>query len=114
VEGGILWVFGPGLRLYSHFFVVSCSFLVACFVCRLGFAFVDDGKNEEEDGRTGKLRPSHQVAGEVLWWENGSPHAKATHLGGYVTGLGLPRLCITPSTRLTNLHWMASNTSPIT
>jgi len=36
VEGWIEWVFGPGFRLFSRFFVVSRSFLVACFVCWLG------------------------------------------------------------------------------
>jgi hypothetical protein len=54
VEGWIQWVFGPGFRLYSRFFVVSRSFLVACLVCRLGFAFGDDGKGEEEDGGRGE------------------------------------------------------------
>ena len=49
-----------------------------------------------------------------LWWENGSHHYKATHLSGYVTGLGLSRLCITPSPRLKNLPWTASDISPIT
>ena len=34
-EGWIQWVFGLGFRLYSRFFVVSRSFLVACFVCWL-------------------------------------------------------------------------------
>ena len=46
-----------------------------------------------------------------VWWENGSHHYRATHLSGYVTGLGLSRLCITPSTRLKNLHWTASDTT---
>jgi len=121
VEGWIQWVSGPGFRFYSRFFVVSRSFLVACFVCRLGFAFGDDGKDKEEDGGRGEPRASHQVAGEELWWENGSHHYKATHLSGYVTGLGLSRLCITPSTRLNNLRSTASEmatiqpeTSPIT
>jgi hypothetical protein len=31
VEGWTEWVFGPGFRLSSRFFVVYCSFLVACF-----------------------------------------------------------------------------------
>ena len=48
---------------------------------------------------------------ETLWWENGSHHYRATHLSGYVTGLGLSRLCITPSTRLKNLRWTASDTT---
>ena len=39
VEGWIQWVFGPGFRLYSRFFVVSRSFLVACFGCRVGVCF---------------------------------------------------------------------------
>ena len=111
MEGWIQWGFGQGFRLYSRFFVVSRSFLVACFVCRLGFAFGDDGKDEEEDGGSGKLRASHQVAGKELWRENGTHHDKATHLSGYVTGLGLLRLCITPSTRLKNLPWTASDTT---
>jgi hypothetical protein len=111
VEGWIQWVFGPGFRLYSRFFVVSRSFLVACFVCRLGFAFGDDGKGEEEDGGRGEPRASHQLAGEELGWENGSHHYKATHLSGHVTGLGLSRLCITPSTRLKNLRSTASDTT---
>ena len=71
----------------------------------------DDGKDEEEDGGRGEPRASHQVAGEELWWENGSHHYKATPLSGYVTGLGLLRLCITPSTRLKNLRWTASDTT---
>ena len=74
MEGWIQWVFGPGFRLFSRFFVVSRYFLVACFVCRLGFAFRDDGKDEEQDGGRGEPRASHQVAGEELWWENGSHH----------------------------------------
>jgi hypothetical protein len=49
----------------------------------------------------------------TLWWENGSHHYKATHLSGYVTGLGLSRLSITPSTRLKNLRWTASETTTI-
>jgi len=47
----------------------------------------------------------------TLWWENGSHHYKATHLSGYVTGLGLARLCITPWTRLKKLRWTASATT---
>jgi len=39
VEGWIEWVFGPGFRLFSRFFVVSRSFLVACFVWHVAFAF---------------------------------------------------------------------------
>jgi len=39
VEGWIVWVFGSGLCLFPRFFVVSRSFLGACFVCWLGFAF---------------------------------------------------------------------------
>jgi len=68
------------------------------------WGYGDDGKYEEEedDGRE-EPRASHQVAGEELWWENGSQHYRATHLSGHVTGLGLSRLCITPSTRLKNL-----------
>jgi len=31
VEGWTEWVFGPGFRLYSRFFVVSRSFLVVSF-----------------------------------------------------------------------------------
>jgi hypothetical protein len=53
------------------------------------------------------------VAGEELWWDNGSHHYKATHLSEYVTGLGLLRLCITPSTRLKNLRWTASRKTTI-
>jgi hypothetical protein len=64
---------------------------------------------EEEDGGRGEPRAVHQVAGEELWWENGSHHYKATHLSEYVTGLGLSRLCITPLTGLKNLRWMASD-----
>jgi len=71
----------------------------------------DDGKDKEEDGGRREPRASHQVAGEELWWENGSHHYKATHWSGYVTGLGLSRLCITPSTRLKNLRWTASKTT---
>ena len=40
MDGWIEWVFGPGCQLFSRFFVVSRSFIVACFVCRLGFALV--------------------------------------------------------------------------
>jgi hypothetical protein len=47
----------------------------------------------------------------AVWWENGSHHYRATQLSGHVTGLGLSRLCITPSTRLKNLHWTASDTT---
>jgi len=36
VEGWIRWVFGPGCSLYSRFFGVDRSFIVACFVCWLG------------------------------------------------------------------------------
>jgi len=71
----------------------------------------DDGKEEEEDGGSGGPRASHYVGGEELWWENGSHHYNATHFGGYVTGLGLSRICITPSTRLRNLRWTASATT---
>jgi len=46
-----------------------------------------------------------------LWGENGSHHYKDTHLSGYVTGLALSQLCITPLTRLKNLRWMASDTT---
>jgi hypothetical protein len=66
---------------------------------------------EEENGGRGEPRASHEVAGEELWWENGSHHYKATHLSEYVTGLGLSRLCITPSTRLNNLRSTASDTT---
>jgi hypothetical protein len=48
----------------------------------------DKGKDEEVDGGRGEPRALHQLAGEELWWENGSHHYKATHLSGYVTGLG--------------------------
>jgi len=63
---------------------------------------------EEENGGKGESRALQEVAGKELWWENASHHYKATHLSGYVTGLGLLRLCITPSTRLKNLHHTAS------
>jgi len=53
---------------------------------------------------TGKYMQSSPV-----WWENGSHHYKATQLSGHVTGLGLSRLCITPSTRLKNLRSTASD-----
>jgi hypothetical protein len=67
-----------------------------------------DGKEEgEEDGGRGEPCTSHEVAGEELWWENGSHHYKATHMSGYVTGLGLSQLCITPSTGLKTLYWTA-------
>jgi hypothetical protein len=76
VEGWIEWVFGPGFSLFSCFFVVSRSFLVAYFVCWLvGVCFRsefcmlritggilgirDDGKDEEEDGGRGEPRASH-------------------------------------------------------
>ena len=36
MAGWIEWVFGLCFRLYSRFFVVSRSFLVACFVWWLG------------------------------------------------------------------------------
>jgi hypothetical protein len=39
------------------------------------------------------------------------PPLQATHLSGYVSGLGLSRLCITPSTRLKNLRSTASETT---
>ena len=39
MEGWIEWVFGPGFRLLSRFFVVSRSFLVACFIWHVAFAF---------------------------------------------------------------------------
>jgi len=45
----------------------------------------------------------------MVWWENGSHKYKAMHLSGYVTGLGLSRLCITPSIRLKNHCWTASD-----
>ena len=78
------------------------------------WGYGDDGKDEEEeDGGRGEPRASHQVAGEELWWENGSHHYKATHLSGHVTGLGLSRLCITPSTRLNNLRSTASDTNHV-
>jgi hypothetical protein len=47
----------------------------------------------------------------TVWWENGSHHNRATQLSGHVTGLGLSRLCITPSTRLNNLRRTASDTT---
>ena len=73
MEGWIEWVFGLGFRLFSRFFVVSRSFLVACFVWHVAFAFGarsacygygilgirDDGKDEEEDGGRGEPRASH-------------------------------------------------------
>jgi len=71
----------------------------------------DDGMEEEEDGGRGEPHASHLVAGEELWWENCSHHYRATQLSGHVTGLGLSRLCITPSTRLKNLRWTASETT---
>jgi len=83
------------------------------------WGYRDEGK-EEEDGGRGEPRASHQLAGVELWWQNGSHHYKATQLSGHVAGLGLSRLCITPSARLTNLRWTASDTtiqtetSPIT
>jgi len=67
----------------------------------------------EDDGRRGEPRSSHQVAGEEFWWEISSHHYTPMHLSGYLTGIGLSRLCITSSTRLENLQWTASNTSPI-
>jgi len=78
------------------------------------WGYGDDGKDEEEeDGGREEPRASHQVAGEKLWWENGSHHYKATHLSGYVTGLGLSRICIAPSTRLNNLRSTASDTNHV-
>jgi hypothetical protein len=64
------------------------------------------------------LQPSvivlSQTVWVTLWWENGSHHYRATHLSGYVIGLGLSRLCITPSTRLKDLRSTALETSTIT
>jgi len=132
VDGWIEWDSGPGCHVFSRFFVVSHSFYVACFVCWLVFAFgahsacygqqvaswgyemmVRTRRRmvEEEDGGRGEPGASHQVAGEELWWEHGSHHYKATRLSGCVTWLGLSRLCITPSRRLDNLHWTASDTT---
>jgi hypothetical protein len=71
----------------------------------------DDGKEEEEDGGRGQPRASHLVAWEELWWENGFHHYRATQLSEHVTGLGLSWLCITPSTKLKNLRWTASETT---
>jgi hypothetical protein len=82
----------------------------------------EDGRDEEEgeaDGGRGEPRAAHQVAGDELWWENGSHHIKATHLSGFMTGLGLTRLGITPS-RIVETPWLNSirhydpETSPIT
>jgi hypothetical protein len=47
----------------------------------------------------------------IVWWDTGSHYYKATLFSGYVTGLGLSRLCIMPSTRLKNLRWPASDTT---
>jgi len=110
--------FGLGFRLFSRFFVVSRSFLVACLVWNAVFAFGArsacygyeilgirvDGKNEKEDGGRGDPHALHLLAGEELWWENRSHHYRATHLSGDLTGLELSWFCITPSTRLKNLH----------
>jgi len=74
------------------------------------WGYGDDGKEEEDAGK-GELGASHELAGEELWWENGPHHYTATQLSGHVTGLGLSRLCITPSERLKNLLWMASETT---
>ena len=38
MEGWIELVFGPGFRLYSRIFVVSRSFLGACFVWHMAIA----------------------------------------------------------------------------
>ena len=46
-----------------------------------------------------------------MWWENDSNQYNATRLSGYVTWLGLSRLCIMPSTRLKKLPWTASQTT---
>jgi len=83
---------------------------------------------EAEDGRRNrpmdvamKLATAETplAAGSTVWWENGFHHYKSTQLSGYVTGSGLLRLCIAPSTTLNNLSRTASDTydpeiSPIT
>jgi hypothetical protein len=74
------------------------------------WGYEDDGKDKEDDCGRGEPCASHQVAEEELWWENGPHNFKATHLSGYMTGFGLSWLCITPSTRLKNLRWTASDT----
>jgi len=46
-----------------------------------------------------------------VWWENGTHNYKATHLGRYVTGLGLSLLFITQLTRLKDFRSTASDTT---
>jgi hypothetical protein len=59
-------------------------------------------------------RQTQWVALYPLWWENYSHYSKATHMSGYATGLLLLELCITSSTKLKILRWMASiNHNPV-
>ena len=75
MEGWIEWVFGPGFCLFSRFFVVSRSFLVACFVCRLGFALVlhvtdnrCDLGNTEMTVRTRRRMAEEENRVLRTWW----------------------------------------------
>jgi len=74
----------------------------------------DDGKDEEEDGGRGGWRKRRTACFAPGGWGGvvvgkRLPPLQSHALSGYVTGLGLSRLCITPSTRLKNLRWTASN-----
>jgi hypothetical protein len=64
----------------------------------VSWKYEDDDKDEEEADGKGGPRASHHMAGEVLLWEDSFHYYKATHFSGYVTGLGLSRVCITPLT----------------
>jgi len=113
-----------GLLILCHFSFLACGLFhmpvrvcasSACYGYRVGcWEYGDDSKEVQEDGRRSEPRASHQVTGEPLCWEHGSHHYQATHLSGYVTGLWLSQLCITPLTGLKIHRWTPSETSPIT
>ena len=85
MQGWIQWVFEPGCRLYSRFFVVSRSFLVACFICRLGSALVlhvtDNGwdlGNTEMTVRTRRRMAEEENRVLCTWWLGRSCGGKTT------------------------------------
>jgi hypothetical protein len=89
VEGWIEWVFGPGFRLYSRFLVVSHSFLGACLVCHLAFAF---GARSAcyRYGILGMRR--YRIGRGGGWWKRRTACFAPGGLGGVVVGKRLPPL----------------------
>lgn len=98
------------LWMWRHSGTVDWRWLIQPTYCKNASGISSKIQNTPITGHSLQCRMNWQLL-SMLFWENGSHHYNATHLSGYMTGIGSSRLCITPSTRLNNLCWTASDTT---